>query len=137
MKKRLLSALCAVMLLVCAVPMASAQSGDDTRMADALTVLHILAEEPDRDLTAPATRAQAAVLLVRLSGGEKHPDTDGWFAGFRDVPEWARTAVNRCPPGLGLRRQQRVLCAERRAERRCVVRHAAADAGLHGKGRRF
>ena len=94
MKKRLLSALCAVMLLVCAVPMASAQSGDDTRMADALTVLHILAEEPDRDLTAPATRAQAAVLLVRLSGGEKHPDTDGWFAGFRDVPEWARTAVN-------------------------------------------
>lgn len=45
MKKRLLSALCAVMLLVCAVPMASAQSGDDTRMADALTVLHILAEE--------------------------------------------------------------------------------------------
>ena len=94
MKKRLLSALCAVMLLVCAVPMASAQSGDDTRMADALTVLHILAGEPDRDLTAPATRAQAAVLLVRLSGGEKHPDTDGWFAGFRDVPEWARTAVN-------------------------------------------
>ena len=85
MKKRLLSALCAVMLLVCAVPMASAQSGDDTRMADALTVLHILAEEPDRDLTAPATRAQAAVLLVRLSGGEKHPDTDGWFAGFRAV----------------------------------------------------
>ena len=65
MKKRLLSALCAVMLLVCVVPMASAQSGDDTRMADALTVLHILAEEPDRDLTAPATRAQAAVLLVR------------------------------------------------------------------------
>ena len=34
MKKRLLSALCAVMLLVCAVPMASAQSGDDSRMAD-------------------------------------------------------------------------------------------------------
>ena len=126
MKKRLLSALCAVMLLVCAVPMASAQSGDDTRMADALTVLHILAEEPDRDLTAPATRAQAAVLLVRLSGGEKHPDTDGWFAGFRDVPEWARAAVDYA-----------VLCAERRAERRCVVRHAAADAGLHGKGRRF
>ena len=94
MKKRLLSALCAVMLLICAVPMASAQTGDAARRADALTVLHILAEEPDRDLTAPATRAQAAVLLVRLSGGEKHPDTDGWFAGFRDVPEWARTAVN-------------------------------------------
>lgn len=94
MKKRLLSALCAVMLLICAVPMASAQTGDAARRADALTVLHLLSEYPGRDLTAPATRAQAAVLLVRLAGGEKKPDTDGWFAGFRDVPDWARTAVN-------------------------------------------
>ena len=94
MKKRLLSALCAVMLLICAVPMASAQTGDAARRADALTVLHLLSEDPGRDLTAPATRAQAAVLLVRLAGGEKKPDTDGWFAGFRDVPDWARTAVN-------------------------------------------
>ena len=94
MKKRLLSALCAVMLLICAVPMASAQTGDAARRADALTVLHLLSEAPGRDLTAPATRAQAAVLLVRLAGGEKKPDTDGWFAGFRDVPDWARTAVN-------------------------------------------
>mgnify|MGYP000022378621 FL=1 len=94
MKKRLLSALCAVMLLICAVPMASAQTGDAARRADALTVLHLLSEDPGRDLTAPATRAQAAVLLVRLAGGEKKPDTDGWFAGFRDVPDWARTAAN-------------------------------------------
>lgn len=94
MKKRLLSALCAVMLLICAIPMASAQTGDAARRADALTVLHLLSEDPGRDLTAPATRAQAAVLLVRLAGGEKKPDTDGWFAGFRDVPDWARTAVN-------------------------------------------
>ena len=94
MKKRLLSALCAVMLLICAVPMASAQTGDAARRADALTVLHLLSEDPGRDLTAPATRAHAAVLLVRLAGGEKKPDTDGWFAGFRDVPDWARTAVN-------------------------------------------
>ena len=94
MKKRLLSALCAVMLLICAVPMASAQTGDAARRADALTVLHLLSEDPSRDLTKPATRAQAAVLLVRLAGGEKKPDTDGWFAGFRDAPDWARTAVN-------------------------------------------
>ena len=94
MKKRLLSALCAVMLLICAVPMAGAQTGDAARRADALTVLHLLSEDPSRDLTKPATRAQAAVLLVRLAGGEKKPDTDGWFAGFRDVPDWARTAVN-------------------------------------------
>ena len=94
MKKRLLSALCAVMLLICTVPMASAQTGDAARRADALTVLHLLSEDPSRDLTKPATRAQAAVLLVRLAGGEKKPDTDGWFAGFRDVPDWARTAAN-------------------------------------------
>ena len=94
MKKRILSALCAVMLLVSAVPMASAQSGDTARRADALTVLHLLSDDSSRDLTAPATRGQAAVLLVRLAGGEKTPDTDGWFAGFRDVPDWARTAVN-------------------------------------------
>ena len=94
MKKRLLSALCAVMLLICAIPMASAQTGDAARRADALTVLHLLSEDPSRDLTKPATRAQAAVLLVRLAGGEKKPDTDGWFAGFRDVPDWAHTAVN-------------------------------------------
>ena len=51
MKKRLLSALCAVMLLICAVPMASAQTGDAARRADALTELHLLSEDPSRDLT--------------------------------------------------------------------------------------
>ena len=51
MKKRLLSALCAVMLLICTVPMASAQTGDAARRADALTVLHLLSEDPGRDLT--------------------------------------------------------------------------------------
>ena len=107
MKKRLLSALCAVMLLICAVPMASAQTGDAARRADALTVLHLLSEDPGRDLTTPATRAQAAVLLVRLAGGEKKPDTDGWFAGC------AGLGPHRCelrqPPGLDLRRQQRTV----------------------------
>lgn len=93
MKKKILSALCAVLLLVSAVPTASAQTGDAARRADALTVLQLLSDDPDRSLTAPVTRAQAAVLLVRLSGGEKRPDTDGWFAGFRDVPDWARPAV--------------------------------------------
>ena len=107
MKKRLLSALCAVMLLICTVPMASAQTGDAARRADALTVLHLLSEDPGRDLTAPATRAQAAVLLVRLAGGEKKPDTDGRFPGC------AGLGPHRCelrqPPGLDLRRQQRTV----------------------------
>lgn len=94
MKKRLVSALCAVMLLFCAVPAASAQTGDTVRQADALTVLGLLSDTASQTLTAPVTRAQAAVLLVRLSGGEARPDTDGWFAGFRDVPADAQQAVN-------------------------------------------
>ena len=85
MKKRLLSALCAVMLLICAVPMASAQTGDAARRADALTVLHLLSEDPSRDLTKPATRAQGCAGL----------------------------GPHRCelrqPPGLDLRRQQRTV----------------------------
>ena len=94
MKKRLLSALCAVMLLVCVIPTASAQTGDTARCADVLTVLNLLSEADAKNLTAPATRLDAALLLVRLSGGEKTPDTDGWFAGFRDVPASAAASVN-------------------------------------------
>lgn len=93
MKKRLLSALCAVMLMLSAVPAVSAQTGDTERYMDLLTVLKLL-EETHPDADTPVTRGQAAVLLVRLAGGEKRPDTDGWFAGFRDVPAEAQQAVN-------------------------------------------
>ena len=92
MKKRLLSLLCVLVLTVSVIPAASALEGEAARAADTLSTLGLI--DSTYNLDAPATRAQAAVLLVRLSGGEKHPDTDGWFAGFRDVPEWARTAVN-------------------------------------------
>ncbi len=93
MKKRVCSVLCAVALMLCAVPMASAQTGDTARRADCLTVLNLLPEGTG-DLSATATRARGAVLLTRLSGGEARPDTDGWFAGFRDVPAAAQRAVN-------------------------------------------
>ena len=79
MKKRLLSALCAVMLLICAIPMASAQTGDAARRADALTVLHLLSEDPGRDLTAPATRAQAAMLLDGALDVLSQREEDGWL----------------------------------------------------------
>lgn len=93
MKKRLLSALCAVMLLTAVLPAAHAQTGDAERCLDTLTVLSLLPED-HADANAAVTRAEAAVLLVRLSGGEARPDTDGWFAGFRDVPAEAQQAVN-------------------------------------------
>lgn len=95
------------MLLVSAVPMASAQSGDTARRADALTVLHLLSDDSSRDLTAPATRGQAAVLLVRLAGGEKNT---GHRRLVCRVPGCAGLGPHRCelcrPPGLGLRCQQ-------------------------------
>ena len=94
MKKRLLSALCAVMLLVCAVPMASAQSGDDTRMADALTVLHILAEEPDRDLTAPATREDVA-LFAKHVGPNVKIKAAGGIANLQDAEDFINLGASR------------------------------------------
>lgn len=48
----------------------------------------------DYDLDAPATRAQAAVLLVRLAGAQADAAADPWFAGFQDVPSWAADAVD-------------------------------------------
>ena len=96
MKKKLLSALCAAVLVIsCAAPSAGALEGEQTRRGEALSLLGLV--QPDAGglrQEAPLTRVQAAVLLVRLAGGEKEPDTDGWFAGFRDVPAWAAPAVN-------------------------------------------
>lgn len=93
MKKRILSALCAVMLVIGLMPAASAQTGDTERAMDRLTLLGVW-EESHHDADTPAQRLDGAVLVTRLAGGEKQPDTDGWFAGFRDVPHDARQAVN-------------------------------------------
>ncbi|MDD3347787.1 trypsin-like peptidase domain-containing protein [Oscillibacter sp.] len=93
MKKRLFAVFCALCLLVSAVPAAAALEGESARAADILTTLGVLDEDASRDLTAPATRAQAAVLLVRLAGAEQAAKNDLWISGFRDVPAWAETAV--------------------------------------------
>ena len=76
------------------------------------------------------------MLLVRLAGGEKHPDTDGWFAGFRDVPDWARTAVNYAARRGWISGVSNVqFNPERSPERRRLVCYAAADAGLQRQDR--
>lgn len=93
MKKRIFSALCAVMLVIGLMPAASAQTGDTEQAMDRLTVLGVW-EESRHDADTPAQRLDGAVLLTRLAGGEAQPDTDGWFAGFRDVPTDAQQAVN-------------------------------------------
>ena len=63
MKKRLAAFLCALLLTVSALPAASALEGEAAREADTLATLGLI--DPTYDLDATATRAQAAVLLMR------------------------------------------------------------------------
>ena len=62
MKAKLLAVFCALTMLLGAVPAAGALEGEAQRAADTLVTLGLIDETGD--LTAPATRAQAAVLLV-------------------------------------------------------------------------
>ena len=68
MHTRFFVILSALGLLVSAVPAASALEGECLRAADTLAALNIV--RGDYGLDAPATRAHAAVLLVRLAGAE-------------------------------------------------------------------
>ncbi|WP_295584399.1 S1C family serine protease [uncultured Oscillibacter sp.] len=92
MKKRLLSLLCVLVLTVSVIPAASALEGEASRAADTLSTLGLI--DSTYHLDAPATRAQAAVLLVRLAGAEQAAAADNWLAGFRDVPASIAQEVN-------------------------------------------
>ena len=96
MKKRVLAFLCALLLLTGAVPFAAAQEGETLRAADALHTLGLIngTGASGYVLESPATRAQAAVLLVRLAGAQQDAAADNWFSGYRDVPTWASRAVH-------------------------------------------
>ena len=95
MRHRFLALMCALTLLVAAVPTAAALEGEALRAADALATLGLVDGTGDGyALDAPATRGQAAVLLVRLAGAQEAAAADSWFAGFRDVPAWAQEAVD-------------------------------------------
>ena len=67
MKKRLISLVCALVLLVSALPTASALEGEAQRSADTLATLGLMYSSSDYGLDQTATRAQAVVLLVRLA----------------------------------------------------------------------
>jgi len=69
MKHRILSLFCALVLLLGAVPAAAALEGESRRAAETLAALRLIDAVPsDEALRQPATRLQAAKLLVRLSG---------------------------------------------------------------------
>ena len=74
MKKRIVAFVCALLLL--GSLSAGAVEGEAARAADILTTLNLLDTFPDQDLDAPATRAQAAVLLVELAGAQSAAEHD-------------------------------------------------------------
>lgn len=92
MRRNLLALLCALILMTLAAsPCAAALEGEPLRAADTLATLGIV--RGGYALESPATRAQAAAVLVRLAGAENDAETDLWISGFRDVPTWAERAV--------------------------------------------
>ena len=95
MKKRILSLFCALVLLAGALPSASALQGEAAREADTLATLGLIdtAVSGDYGLNEPASRAQAAVLLVALAGARQEAENDNWISGFTDVPAWARAEI--------------------------------------------
>ena len=96
MKMRLLTLSCALILLLQFTPPASALEGEALRSADILSSLNLVqgASQSNYALDAPATRAQAAVLLVRLAGKTQAAKEDPWFAGFDDLPAWAAEEID-------------------------------------------
>ena len=91
MRAKLLAFLCALSLLLGAVPVAGALEGEAQRAADTLSTLGLV--EETTALSTPATRAQAAVLLVNLAGAKEAAAKDNWISGFRDVPAAAHSAI--------------------------------------------
>ena len=95
MKKRILSLFCVLVLLAGALPSASALQGEAARAADTLATLGLIdtAASGGYGLNEPASRAQAAVLLVALAGARQEAENDNWISGFTDVPAWARAEI--------------------------------------------
>ena len=118
MKRRLAAILCALLLAVSALPAASALEGEDLRAADTLATLGLI--DGTYDLTAPATRAQAAARGLGRRGRRRPPRTPGspasgtcpppsptrWTtpptrAGSPASPRWSSGPVSPSPPTPG------------------------------------
>ncbi|MCF2664954.1 trypsin-like peptidase domain-containing protein [Oscillibacter valericigenes] len=91
MKTRFFAILGALVLLVSAVPAASALEGESLRAADTLAALNIV--RGDYGLDAPATRAHAAVLLVRLAGAGSKAASVTSRSPYYTAPAYARSSI--------------------------------------------
>ena len=90
MRKRVVALALAAVLLICTVP-AGALTGEGTRAGQTLSALNVVRGAYNVD--DPATRAQAAVILVRLAGAEKAAAADKTRVPFKDVPAYAVQSV--------------------------------------------
>lgn len=80
MKKRILSLLCVLVLLLAAVPAASALEGEAQRAADTLAELQLLDFVPQADaFKRPASRTYAVQLLTRFYGLSKEDMPSGAY----------------------------------------------------------
>ena len=99
MRKRILSLLCALSICLSCVPAASALEGEAQRAADTLITLGLL-PDAEYDMSQPANRLDASIMLTALSGvanpyedsGDKTPLTaNEWFSmllrmlGYREA----------------------------------------------------
>ena len=91
MKNRFFATLCALVLLVSTVPAAFALEGESSRAADTLAALNIV--RGDYALNSPATRAHAAVLLVRLAGAESKASPITTRSPYYATPAYARSSI--------------------------------------------
>ena len=128
MKKRLLSFLCALLLVVSVIPAASALE-EAARAADTLSTLGLI--DSTYDLDATATRSQAAVLLQCWPARSRPPrPTTGSPASGTCPPPSPREGELRRPAGLDHRRHGGGVPAGRRPHRQRLERLPAADAGV-------
>jgi hypothetical protein len=92
MRKQLIPlALAIVLIFTLGTPVLAA---DYTYFADELHNVGVFqGTDVGYELDASATRAQAAVMLVRLLGQEQNAENGGFTHPFTDVPDWASVAV--------------------------------------------
>ena len=94
MKKHIFALFCVLAVLLSSVPV-SALEGEALRSADRLATLNLVKGDTKGDyaLETPATRAQAAVLLVRLAGAESTARKNPQATTFQDLPAWASAEI--------------------------------------------
>lgn len=90
MRKYIFALALAAVLLIGAVP-AGALTGEGSRAAQTLSALNVV--RGAYNVNDPATRAQAAVILVRLAGAEQAAAADKTRVPFKDVPAYALSSV--------------------------------------------